>query len=156
MHEWGGTAQPSPAAAQDSVGNAAAWASTPGSAWHQLSQRAPWQQGPSISSRGAGSVNFCVSYSDFRTGSDFLIYLVYFWPPRLLVAVPAFLSCGERSCSWLWCGGFSLQWPLLLQSTGFRVLGASVAVTRGLRCPWHGIFLGQGLDLCSLYWDADS
>ena len=56
--------QPQP---QESVGNAAAWASTPGSAWHQLFQHAPRQQGPSISSRGAGSVNFYVSYSDFRT-----------------------------------------------------------------------------------------
>ena len=41
-------------------------------------------------------MNFCVSYSDFRTLAQiFLIYLVYFWPPRLLVAVRAFLSCGE-------------------------------------------------------------
>ena len=48
---------------RESVGDAAAWASTPGSARHLLFQQGPWQQGPSISSRGAGSVNFYVSYS---------------------------------------------------------------------------------------------
>ena len=42
------------------------------------------------------------------------------------------------------CSGFSLQWLLLLQSTGFR-LSDSVVVVQGLSCPKAcGIFLDKG------------
>ena len=65
-------------------------------------------------------MNFCVSYSDFRTLAQiFLIYLVYFWPPRLLVAVPAFLSCGEREL-------------LLVVVRGLLIAVASLVAEHGL------------------------
>lgn len=80
----------------------------------------PWQQGPSISSRGAGSVNFCVSYSDFRnTGSDFFNLFSLFLAARLLVAVPAFLSCGEREL-------------LLVVVRGLLIAVASLVAEHGL------------------------
>ena len=105
---------------QESVGDAAAWASTPGSARHLLFQQGPWQQGPSISSRGAGSVNFYVSYSELAQ-IFFLTYLIL--AALFFVALRAFLSCGEQGCASLWCTGFCLQRLLFLGSTGFRVLG---------------------------------
>ena len=37
----------------------------------------------------------------------------------------AFSSCGEPGYSLLWCTGFSLQWLLLLRSTGSRRTGFS-------------------------------
>ena len=75
--------------------------------------------------------------------------------------------------------GFSLQWLLLLQSTGSRHMVfsscsmqaqklqlacslapehvASVVVAHRLSCSTaYGIFLNQGLKLCPLYWKADS
>ena len=47
--------------------------------------------------------------------------------------------------------GFSLQWLLLLWSTG------SVVVAHGLSCPAEcGTFLGQGKNLSPLCWQMDS
>ena len=37
---------------------------------------------------------------------------------------------------YLWCMGFSLQWFLLLQSTGFRALAQQLWYS-GLAVPWH-------------------
>ena len=56
----------------------------------------------------------------------------------------------------LQCAGFSLRWLLLLWSTGSRHAG-SVVVAHGLSCSAPcGIFPGQGLNPCSLRWQADS
>ena len=50
--------------------------------------------------------------------------------------------------------GFSLQWPLLLLSTGER---ASVVAAHGPSCPTAcGIFLDQELNLCPLCRQVDS
>ena len=65
----------------------------------------------------------------------------------------------------LCCTGFSLQWFLLLQSTGSRHVGfsscstqaGSVVVVHKLSCSTAcGIFLDQGLNLCLLFWQVDS
>ena len=57
---------------------------------------------------------------------------------------------------WLRCEGFSLWWPLSLQSSGFRRAG-SVVVVYGLRCSEAcGIFSGQESNPCPLHWQADS
>ena len=51
----------------------------------------------------------------------------------------------------LWCAGFSLQWPFLLQTSG------SVVTVQGLSCPTaSGTFPDQGSNLCSLHWQAES
>ena len=56
----------------------------------------------------------------------------------------------------LQCEGFSLQWLLLLQSTGSRHPGLA-AVAHGCSCSAAcGIFLDQGLNLCPLRWQEDS
>ena len=48
-------------------------------------------------------------------------------------------------------GGFSYCRVQALEHTG------SIVVVRGLSCPLpSGIFLDQGLKLCSLHWQADS
>ena len=54
------------------------------------------------------------------------------------------------------CAGLSLSWPLLLRSTGSRRAG-SVIVAHGPSCAAAcGIFPDQGLNPCSLHWQADS
>ena len=77
--------------------------------------------------------------------------------------------------SLLQCTGFSLQWLLLLQSTGSRRVGfsrcdawasvvvahglwsaGSVIVVHGLSCSAAcGIFPDQDLNPCPLHWEAD-
>ena len=68
----------------------------------------------------------------------------------------------------LWCTGFSLQWLLLLWSTGCICVGSvvvarglksagSVVVAHGLSCSVTcGIFLEQESNPCPLHWQADS
>ena len=59
------------------------------------------------------------------------------------------------SYSLLWCAGFSLQWLLLLRSTGSRRTGS--VVVHGLSCSVaRGMFLDQGSNLCPLHWQVDS
>ena len=54
------------------------------------------------------------------------------------------------------CAGLSLSRPLLLRSTGSRRAG-SVVVAHGPSCSAAcGIFPNQGLNPCSLHWQADS
>ena len=65
-----------------------------------------------------------------------------------LVAVSGGYSSSQYS-------GFSLRWPLSLWSMGSRAR-VSVVVAHRLSCSAEcGIFLDQGLDLCSLHWQAD-
>ena len=76
----------------------------------------------------------------------------------------AFSSCGERGLLFMWCTSFSLQWLLLLWSTGSRRAGfsscgsrASVVVAHGLSCSAAcEIFPDQGSNPCPLHWQADS
>ena len=82
----------------------------------------------------------------------------------LCCCAQAFSSCGEWGYSSLWCTGFSLQWLLLLRSTGSRQAGfsscgmqVSVVVAHGLSYfAVCGIFPGQGSNLCLLHWQVDS
>jgi len=60
--------------------------------------------------------------------------------------------------------GFSLQWLLLLHSTGSRCMGFSscsmlalAVVAQGLSCPTaSGIFPDQGSKPCPLHWQGES
>ena len=61
------------------------------------------------------------------------------------------------------CMGFSLQWLLLLWSTGSRHASFSSCqnmgsvLVHGIICSAAcGIFLNQGLDPCALHWQANS
>ena len=54
------------------------------------------------------------------------IYLFYFWLLRVFVAARGLsLVVASGGYSSLWCAGFSLQWLLLLRSTGSRRMGFS-------------------------------
>ena len=84
------------------------------------------------------------------------IYLFYFWPRWVFVPYGLFSSCSKwrllSSCSVRasGCNSFSLQWLLLLQSTG------SVVVHRLSCSKACGIFPDQGLNQCLLHWQVDS
>ena len=76
------------------------------------------------------------------------------------------LVAASGDYSSLQCVGFSLQWPLLLRSTGSRHVGfsscgsrapESVVVAHGLSCSAAcGILPDQGSNPCPLHWQADS
>ena len=68
--------------------------------------------------------------------------------------LPLVVASGGHSSSR--CVGLSLSWPLLLRSTGSRRAG-SVVVAHGPSCSTAcGIFPDQGLNPCTLHWQADS
>ena len=69
-----------------------------------------------------------------RRGVDFYLFIfslfyflfIYFWLCWVLVAARGLsLAAVSRGYSSLRCAGFSLQWLLLLQSTGSRLMGSS-------------------------------
>ena len=63
---------------------------------------------------------------------QFLKHFIYFWLLWVFVAVRGLsLVAASGGSSSMWCAGFSLQWLLLLQSTGSRRVG-SVVAARGL------------------------
>ena len=86
------------------------------------------------------------------------------------------LVVASRGYSLLQCTGFSLQWPLLLQSMGSKHAGfsscgtwvsvvvahglqsaGSVVVVHGSNCSKAcGILPDQGSNPCPLHWQADS
>ena len=82
---------------------------------------------------------------------------IYFWLCWVFVSVrglPLVAASGGHSSSR--CAGLSPPWPLLLRSTGSRRAG-SVVVAHGPSCSAAcGIFPDQGLNPCSLHWQADS
>ena len=86
----------------------------------------------------------------------FFNVFIYFWLRWVFVAAPGLsLVAASGGYSSLRCAGFSLQWLLLLRSTGSRRT-SSVVVSRGLSCsPACGIFLDQGLNPCPLHWQVD-
>ena len=62
----------------------------------------------------------------------FLYLLIYFWLRWVFVPARGLsLVAARGSYSLSWCAGFSLQWLLLLRSTGSSHMG-SVVVVRGL------------------------
>ena len=74
-----------------------------------------------------------------------------------------FSSCGEQGLLFqLWCSGISLQWLLLLRSTGSRAHGLQQCGTRAWLCQGCptssacGIFPDQGWNPCLLHGQADS
>ena len=74
---------------------------------------------------------------DFFFSPSFYLF-IYFWFHWVLAAVLS-LGAVSRGYSSLQHAGFSLQWPLLLQSMGSR---GSVVVAHRLSCPTViGIFL---------------
>ena len=70
---------------------------------------------------------------------NLFILFIYFWLHWVFVA-----ACGlslvavSRGCSLLQCAGFSLQWLLLLQSTGSRHTGFSSCGTRAQQLWFQG------------------
>ena len=56
----------------------------------------------------------------------FILFIYYLWLYWVLAAVcgPSLVAASEGHSS-LWCAGFSLQWLLLLRSTGSRQVGLS-------------------------------
>ena len=57
---------------------------------------------------------------------NLFILFIYFWLHWVFIAVRGFsLVALSGGCSSLQCAGFSLQWLLLLQSTGSRHVGFS-------------------------------
>ena len=107
----------------------------------------------------------------------FILFIYYFWLHWVFVAARRLsLAAASGGYSLLQCAGFSLQWLLLLQSTGSRHMGfsscgswASVIVARGLQSAGSvvvalglscsvacGIFPDQGSNPCPLHWQADS
>ena len=94
----------------------------------------------------------------------YMYVFIYLWLCWVLVAALRLsLVAASRGYSSLWCAGFSLQWLLLLWSTGSRRVGfsscvmGSVVVAHGLSCSAAcGTFPNQGSNLCPLHWQADS
>ena len=88
----------------------------------------------------------------------FLIYLfIYLWLRWVFVSVRGLslvAASGGHSSSR--CAGLSLSRPLLLQSTGSRRAGSVVVAHGPSRSAACGIFPDQGLNPCSLHWQADS
>ena len=110
-----------------------------------------WGQGH-VSGRLMGKVFFF-----FFLISTFNYYFIYFlflffWLCWVFVSVqglPLVAASGGHSS--LRCAGFSLSWPLLLQSTGSRCAG-SVVVAHGPSCSVaRGIFPDQGSNPCPLH-----
>ena len=89
----------------------------------------------------------------------FLIFkkTLFFWLRWVFIAARGLsLVAASWGYSLLWCACFSLQWLLLLRSTGSRRAG-SVVVAHGLSCSSAcGIFLDQGSNPCPLHWQTDS
>ena len=85
------------------------------------------------------------------------LFIYYLWLCWVFVSVRGLslvAASGGHSSSW--CVGLSLSRPLLLRSTGSRRAG-SVIVAHGPSCSAaYGIFPDQGLNPCSLHWQADS
>ena len=86
------------------------------------------------------------------------IYVIYYFRLRWVFVAARGLSPAAASGGYssLWCAGFSLQWLLVLRSTGSKAQ-ASVIVAHGRSCSAAcGIFPDQGSNPCPLHWQADS
>ena len=117
------------------------------------------------------------NYGFLKKINLFILFIYYFWLHQVFVSACGLsLVAASGGYSQLWCMGFSLQWLLLLRSTGSRHVGfsscglrapvvvvcglqsaGSVVVAHGLSCSAAcGIFPNQGLNLCPLHWQVDS
>ena len=95
----------------------------------------------------------------------YIIYLNFLFMAALGVHcfVRAFSNCGKRGLLFV-AVQISLQWPLVLQSTGSRAQRfqqlqhmGSAATAQGLRCSQvRGISPNQGSNSRLLQWQADS
>ena len=83
--------------------------------------------------------------------------LIYFWLHWVSIAALRLsrVVVSKGFCS-LWCSGFSLEWLLLLQSTGSRHSGTVVVAHRLSYPVTCGIFPDQESTPCPLHWQADS
>ena len=62
---------------------------------------------------------------------NLFILFIYFWLRWVFVAARGLsLVVASGGYSSLWCVGFSLQWLLLLRSTGSRLAGSVVVTCR--------------------------
>ena len=77
---------------------------------------------------------FSQSHSPFSFIYYLLTYLfIYFWLRWVFVAACGLsLVAASGGSSWLQCAGFSLQWLLLLRSTGSRCTGFSSCGSQAL------------------------
>ena len=105
-------------------------------------------------------MNFLIFITGFSIFFFFFFNIclfIYFWLCWVFVSVRGLslvVASGGHSSSR--CVGLSLQWPLLLRSTGSRRTG-SVVVAHRLSCSVAcGIFPDQGSNPCPLHWQADS
>ena len=110
------------------------------------------------SKAGIGTYLICFQSCVLSFLINLFIYLFihYSWLPWVFVAArglsPVAASRGHSS---LWCAGLSLQWLLLLRSTGSRRAGSRVVVAHGPSCSAAcGIFPDQGSNPCSLHCQA--
>ena len=93
--------------------------------------------------------------------SNACFWFIYFsgiWLCRVFVAFcSGFLWVAvSGGYSSLRCVVFSLQWPLLWQSTGSRRVGSAVAAHVLSHTSACGVFWDQGLNPCPLHWQANS
>ena len=96
--------------------------------------------------------------------SQFFLIPVFLVVLGLCCCVRVFSSHGKWAHSSLQCRGFLTWWLLLLSATGSRHVSfsscqhaGSVVLAHGLSCSAAcEIFLDQGLNSCSLCWQADS
>ena len=99
------------------------------------------------------------NYRLVRTLQDYYYFFFIFilWLRWVFVSVRGLsLVAASEGDSSSRCVGRSLSRPLLLRSTGSRRAG-SVVVAHGPSCSAAcGIFPDQGLNPCSLHWQADS
>ena len=130
-----------------------------------------WQRGNASSAFILISLSSC---SPFCSLSLFFLNFIYlfllYWLCWVFGAAWTSLHLQQAGATLrLWCSAFSLQRLLLLRSTGSRAhrlsSRSSLALehrlssrdTHGLsRYVACGIFPNQGLNLCLLYWQADS
>ena len=88
----------------------------------------------------------------------FYVFVLFFWAALgLCCCLGFFLVAASGDCSWLQCSGFSLWWPLLLQSAGSSVPGLQLhghvqpsgsSWTLGHRLSSYG---AQTLVACSMW-----
>ena len=102
------------------------------------------------------------SHNIFAYVAFFFFLIIYFELCWVFVAVLRLsLVVVSGGYPWLWCRGFSLQWFLLLWSTGSRHIGFRSCGVQGrvwgLTCSTAcGIFLDQGSNPHLLHWQSDS
>ena len=70
--------------------------------------------------------SICTCFSAFPSVISFnliifkIVISLFLAALGLCCCTQAFSSCGKHGCCLLWCAGFSLRWPLLFWSMGFR------------------------------------